>query len=103
MPAIDYVSIVKSVYTDRRAMVMASIACIIAAGITAYKTGSPWLWGTTAAFILVTIYRYIDMTLFARAKIAATDVEGAAHWELRATYGAAAFAYVSAFWCFASL
>jgi threonine dehydrogenase-like Zn-dependent dehydrogenase len=45
MPAIDYVSIVKSVYTDRRAMVMGSSACIVGAGVTGLMTGSPVLWG----------------------------------------------------------
>jgi diguanylate cyclase (GGDEF)-like protein len=102
MPAIDYVSIVKSVYTDRRAMVMGALACTIGVALTAYKTGSPVLWAIAAGFVLVTVYRFVDMTLFARAKIGPTDVEAATHWEMRATYGAAAFAYLSSFWCFAS-
>jgi diguanylate cyclase (GGDEF)-like protein len=102
MPAIDYVSIVKSVYKDRRAMVMGALACIIGVALTAFKTGSPVLWATAAGFVLITIYRFVDMTMFARAKIGPTDVEAAAHWEMRATWGAAAFAYLSSFWCFAS-
>ena len=103
MPAIDYVSIVKSVYKDRRAMVLASIACIIGVAITAAKTESPLLWALTAGFVLVTIYRYIDMTLFMRANIGPTDVEAASRWEVRATYGSAAFAYLCGLWCFISL
>ena len=103
MPAIDYVSIVKSVHKDRRAMVLASIACILGVALTAFKTGSPILWGVAVGLLLVTIYRYIDYTLFQRASIGPTDVEAAAHWEDRATFGSAAFAYLSAFWCFASL
>ena len=103
MPAIDYVSIVKSVYKDRRAMVMASLTCTVGVALTAYRAESLILWLTTVAFILVTAYRYVDMTLFARANIGPTDVEAAAHWEMRATYGSAAFAYLSGFWCFASL
>jgi diguanylate cyclase (GGDEF)-like protein len=103
MPAIDYVSIVKSVYKDRRAMVMGALACTAGVALTAFKVGSPVLWLIAAGFILVTIYRYVDMTLFARANIGPTDVEAAAHWEKRATYGAAAFAYLTGFWCFASV
>jgi diguanylate cyclase (GGDEF)-like protein len=103
MPAIDYVSIVASLYTDRRAMVMASMACIVGIAITAFKTGSPWLWATAAACLLVTVYRYVDMTLFMRAKVGPTDVDAAARWEVRATYGSAAFAWLTSFWCFASL
>ena len=103
MPAIDYVSIVKSVYTDRRAMVMGALACTAGAAVTAYRTGSPALWTVAAAFVLVAIYRFIDMTAFARAKIGPTDVDAAARWEVRATYGATMFALVAGAWCFAAL
>ena len=103
MPAVDYVSIVKSVYKDRRAMVMGATACILGAAVTAFKTGSPVLWAIAGGFILITIYRYIDMTAFKRAEIGSKDVEAAARWELRATYGAAPFAFLAGGWCFASL
>lgn len=103
MPAIDYVSIVKSVYKDRRAMALGALACLLGIGITAFKTGSPILWATAALFVLVTILRYIDMAQFERAAIGPTDVEAAARWEVRATYHAAAFAYMTGFWCFACL
>ena len=103
MPAIDYVSIVKSVYTDRRAMVMGALACIVGAAVTANKTGSIALWAVVAGFVFVTIYRFVDMTMFARERIGATDVEAAAKWEVRATYGATMFAFVCGAWCFATL
>lgn len=103
MPAIDYVSIVKSVYKDRRAMVLGALACIAGVALTAFKTGSPVLWGIAGCFVLVTAYRYVDMTLFARAKVGPTDVEAASRWELRATYGAGLFAFLAGLWCFASL
>jgi diguanylate cyclase (GGDEF)-like protein len=103
MPAIDYVSIVKSVYKDRRAMVMGAMACILGTAVTALKTGSPILWAISLGFVLVTIYRYVQMTLFARDDIAPTDVEKVSVWEDRATYGAAIFAFLCGAWCFASL
>ena len=103
MPAIDYVSIVKSVYKDRRAMVMGALACTIGAAVTAYKTESPLLWAVAAGFVLVAVYRFIDMTLFLRAQIGPTDVDAAARWEVRATYGATLFAFVAGAWCFVSL
>jgi diguanylate cyclase (GGDEF)-like protein len=102
MPAIDYVSIVKSVYTDRRAMLMGALCCVVGVSTGAFKTGSPILWAIAAGFVLVAIYRYIDTTLFARAKIGPTDVEAAAKWEVRATYGATMFAFLAGFWCFTS-
>ena len=103
MPAIDYVSIVKSVYTDRRAMVMGAFVAVLGVTVTAFKTQSPVIWLITAGFVLVTIYRYIDATAFLRAKVGPTDVDAAARWELRATYGGALFAFMAGSWCFASL
>ncbi|RYE88764.1 MAG: EAL domain-containing protein [Hyphomicrobiales bacterium] len=102
MPAIDYVSIVKSVYTDRRAMVLGALCCVLGVSTGAAKTGSLILWAIAAGFVLVAIYRYIDMTLFARANIGPTDVDAAAKWEERATYGATMFAFLCGAWCFSS-
>jgi diguanylate cyclase (GGDEF)-like protein len=102
MPAIDYVSIVKSVYKDRRAMVMGALCCIIGVATGAIKTGAPILWLIAAGFVAVAIYRFVDMTLFARARIGPTDVEAAAKWEVRATYGATFFAFLCGAWCFSS-
>jgi len=103
MPAIDYVSTVKSVYTDRRAMVMGAVAAVLGVAATAIKTQSPLIWAITGGFVLVTVYRYFDMTAFIRAKVGPTDVDAAAHWEVRATYGGALFAFMCGAWCFASL
>lgn len=103
MPAIDYVSIVKSVYTDRRAMVMGALACTIGAGVTAFHAASPALWVVVGLFVLVTVYRFVDMTMFARENVGPTDVEAAAKWEVRATYGATLFAFVCGLWCFVAL
>jgi diguanylate cyclase (GGDEF)-like protein len=103
MPAIDYVSIVKSVYKDRRAMVMGALACTIGAGVTAFKTESPILWAVALGFVLVAVYRFIDMTMFLRAQIGPTDSDAASRWEVRATYGATMFAFVAGAWCFVSL
>src|ERR1700712_2643900 len=100
MPAIDYVSTVRAVYTDRRAMVTAVLACAIAAGTAAFKTGSPLLWGTAAVFILIAVLRFISMTAFIKAKVGPTDVEAAQKWEVRATYWATLMALNCGLWCF---
>ena len=99
MPAIDYVSIVRAVYADRRAMVLGSLTCIIGVGSSAYRTGSPVLYAVTLSFMLVTLGRFIDMTKFRQNPMGPTDVEAAARWELRATYWAAAFAAICGIWC----
>ena len=103
MPAIDYVSIVRSVYNDRRAMVVGAFACVLCTSVTGYLTGS-WLFFIIAAgFVISAIFRFIDMTRFKNADIGPTDVEVAARWEVRATYHAAIFAFLCGMWCFGSL
>ena len=95
-------SAVRSAYDNRRAMVLGAVVCIFGAVACAVKTGSPIFWTLTAAFVLLTVYRYVDMTLFARVEIEPSDVKTASRWELRATYGAAAWAALAGLWCFAS-
>ena len=102
MPAIDYVSTVRAVYTDRRAMVTAVLACAIAAGTAAFKTDSLLLWGNAAAFVLIAVLRFISMTRFIAAKVGPTDVEAAQKWEVRATYWATLMALNCGLWCFVS-
>jgi diguanylate cyclase (GGDEF)-like protein len=102
MPAIDYVSIVSSVYKDRRAMILGALACAIGAGAGAFKTGAISLWVIAAAFILIGIFRFMSMTRFQRAKIGPTDVPAAQRWELEATYYASAFAFTCGAWCVCS-
>jgi diguanylate cyclase (GGDEF)-like protein len=102
MPAIDYVSIVKSVYGDRRAMVLGALCCVVGVSTGAIKTGSPILWAIAVAFVLVAIYRYVDMARFAREQIQPEDAATAAKWEVRATYGATMFAFLCGAWCFSS-
>ena len=102
MPAIDYVSIVTSVYTDRRAMIFGALACAIGAVACAIKTDAISLYIIAAGFVVVGILRFQDMTRFLRSKIGPTDVAAAAKWELRATYFASAFAFLCGSWCICS-
>jgi diguanylate cyclase (GGDEF)-like protein len=103
MPAIDYVSIVRSVYNDRRAMVVGAFACVLCTSVTGYLTGSSLFFAIAAGFVISAIFRFIDMTRFKNADIGPTDVEVAARWEVRATYHAAIFAFLCGMWCFGSL
>ena len=83
-------------------MILGALCCLIGTTASAVKTQSPVLWALTAGFVLVAIYRWIDMTRFARENIGPTDVEAASKWEVRATYGALMFAGLCSIWCFAS-
>ncbi|MCB1471043.1 MAG: diguanylate cyclase, partial [Rhizobiaceae bacterium] len=102
MPAVDYVSIVRSVYTDRRAMVLGTLNCTIASGAGAYKTESIPLWVITAAFVVIAVFRYFDMTRFVNTKLGPTDVDEAARWEVHATVFGSLFAAVCGIWCVGS-
>ncbi|MDB5623275.1 MAG: diguanylate phosphodiesterase [Devosia sp.] len=102
MPALDYVSTVRSVYKDRRAMIYGTLASAAGASATALKTGSPLLWAITAIFILITVFRFIDMTQFKQANIGADDVAAAYQWEVRATLWGGFVAFVYGSWCFSS-
>jgi diguanylate cyclase (GGDEF)-like protein len=103
MPAIDYVSIVRSVYNDRRAMVVGALGCVVCTGATGLITGSPVLWAIAAGFFLSGLFRYLDMTRFKSVNIGPTDAEAAARWEVRATFHAASFAFLCGLWCFSCL
>ncbi|MBN9346695.1 MAG: hypothetical protein J0I48_10935, partial [Devosia sp.] len=102
MPAIDYVSMVRAVYGDRRATLVATLASAVGAGAAAFKTGHWTLWAITAIFVLIAIGRYITITRFLAAKVGPTDVPAAEKWERVATFWAAFIAFVSGVWCVVS-
>jgi len=103
LPAVDYVSIVRSLYADPRSMAYGMICAAFGAALSGFRAGSTPLYLIAALFIVVGIARYWDMREFARARIAPDDANAAAHWEMRATIGGVAFAALHGFWCFFSL
>ena len=103
LPAVDYVSIVRSLYADPRSMAYGMICSAIAAGVSAYGASSPLLYAIAAAFFVVCIARVLDMQAFARTSLASDDASAAAVWEWRMTAGAVVTAALHGFWCFVSL
>ena len=103
MPALDYVSIIRSVYGDRRAMLAGAFASALTAGLTAYKTQSIPLYAVTLAFIFFGFLRYLNMRAFWRAAIDSDDAEGAQHWENRAVINGSMVAVVYGAWCLVSM
>ena len=103
MPSIDYVSIVRSVYGDKRAVVVGALACVLCTAVTGYHARSQIFFWIAAGFAVSAIFRYVDMMRFRAANVGPTDVEAAAHWEVRATYHGAIFAFLCGVWCFSSL
>jgi len=103
MPALDYVSIVRSVYGDRVAMLAGAFASGLTAALTAWRSQSLPLYAVALAIIVLGIVRYLNMRAFWRAAIDNDDVMAAQHWEDRATLAGATLALAHGLWCLASL
>src|SRR5688500_6435535 len=103
MPALDYVSIIRSVYRDRQAMLAAACGTALAAGLTAYKSQSLPLFAIACALLGIGLLRFFDALAFARADIGNEDAEAAEHWENRAVANGALAGIVYGAWCFISM
>jgi len=103
MPALDYVSIVRSVYGDRGAMLAGAFASGLTAALTAWRSQSLPLYAVAIAIVVLGIVRYLNMRAFWRAAIDNDDVMAAQHWEDRATLAGATLALAHGLWCLASL
>ena len=103
MPALDYVSIIRSVYGDRRAMLAGAWGTALAAGASAYKTHSLPLLAIAIAFILIGMWRYAEARAFLKASIASDDADAAEYWENRAVFSGAMVGLVYGAWCFIAM
>lgn len=103
MPALDYVSIIRSVYRDRQAMFAAACGTALAAGLTAYKSQSLPLFAVSLALLVVGLLRYADARAFMRAAIDNDDADAAEYWENRAVVSGAMAGIVYGAWCFISM
>ena len=103
MPALDYVSIIRSVYDDRRAMLAGALASSFAAGLTAYKAQSILLAIVAVFFLAFGLLRQLNMSAFARAAIENDDAAAAEHWENRAVVLGGMLAALYGIWCLVSM
>ena len=104
LPPVDYVSMIRSLYADRRVMLLGALSSAVVAVIAGLESHSLALLILAGAFVLVGIARNLDMRSFEKAKVADDDVAGAIAWERRATVGAAAIAALYGFWmCYSFL
>ena len=99
MPALDYVSIIRSVYGDRKAMLAGAVASALTAALTAYRSQSIPLYLIVVAFVTIGVVRYLNMRAFWRAGIENDDAIAAEKWEDRAVASGSALALVYGFWC----
>ncbi|MHB1101971.1 MAG: hypothetical protein ACYC0C_04145 [Devosia sp.] len=92
LPPVDYVSMIRSLYADRRVMMLGALSSALVALVAGLEANSWVTLCIAGAFVVVGVARNIDMKSFEKAKLADDDVAGAARWERRATVGAAAIA-----------
>ncbi|MDP1730376.1 MAG: EAL domain-containing protein [Devosia sp.] len=98
LPPVDYVSMIRSLYADRRVMMLGALSSALVAGVAGLEANSWVTLCIAAAFVIVGFARNTDMKSFEKAMLADDDVAGAVRWEWRATVGAAAIAALYGFW-----
>lgn len=98
LPPVDYVSMIRSLYADRRSQLLGALGSAVAVSLTWLESQSIVLLGVAVAFVVVGVARHLDMKAFEQRSFADDDVETAARWELRATFGGGAIALLYGFW-----
>ncbi|WIY52770.1 EAL domain-containing protein [Devosia sp. YIM 151766] len=103
MPALDYVSIIRSVYSERGAMLLGAISSAAVAAISSFQAEAPILLVVAAALLVVGLIRFYNMQAFWRAGIGDDDAEAAERWENRALIGGALVAFTHGIWCLVAI
>lgn len=104
LPPLDYVSMIRSLYADRRSQMLGALGSAVAVALTWMESRDIVLLLIAFGFVIVGVSRHFDMLAFERAKLAEDDVAGAARWEIRATIGGGAIALLYGSWtCYSFL
>ncbi|MBF0680271.1 MAG: EAL domain-containing protein [Devosia sp.] len=103
MPALDYVSLIRSVYGDRRALLAGACASAGVAAMSGIKADAPALYLVALIILLVGIARFVNMRAFWDAAIGNEDANAAEHWENRALWGGALVALAHGLWCLVAI
>ncbi|MDB5538302.1 MAG: hypothetical protein JWQ89_29, partial [Devosia sp.] len=98
LPPVDYVSMIRSLYADRRVMMLGALSSAVVLVVAGIESHSVVLFALAVVFVMVGVARDLDMRAFEKAGLADDDVAAATRWELRATVGAAAIAALYGFW-----
>ena len=88
-----------SLYSDRKTMIVGTIASIAATLITVFKTGNPVIWVFAIGFALIGLFRYFSMQRFAAQR--EDEIEfNARKWERIALAGGIAMGLCLGSWAF---
>jgi diguanylate cyclase (GGDEF)-like protein len=98
LPSEIYISLVGSLFTDSRTLLVGAIGTISAAVITALKSGDLLLWLCTVALIATTCMRAMDMRVFAQQGQRSHDAKVIRKWELRYVTGSCVYVALLGTW-----
>ena len=99
LPSEIYISLVGSLFTDPRTLLVGAIGTISAAVITALKSGDLLLWLCTIALIATAVMRATDMRVFGREGQVSSDAKVIRKWELRYVIGSCIYVTLLGTWC----
>ena len=98
LPPVDYVSMIRSLYADRRSQLLGALGSAVAVSFTWLESQSPVLLAIAIGFVLVGFARHFDMKAFEANPFDDDDVGAASRWEVRATFGGGAIALLYGTW-----
>jgi diguanylate cyclase (GGDEF)-like protein len=100
LPTEIYTSLVASLFSDPRTLIIGGFGSITAALVIAWRTAEPTLIFCAAGLIAITLARAWDMRAFARRAETTMTRAAAVRWELRYVVGASAYVALLGAWCF---
>ncbi len=103
MPALDYVSIVSSLFKDKLALSVGTLVSAFASAVAGFSAQAPVLYVFSVLFVLMAIWRSRQADQFRAQNIGSEDAGGAEYWEMQATLSGGAAAIIFGVWCFVSL
>jgi diguanylate cyclase (GGDEF)-like protein len=100
LPTEIYTSLVASLFSDPRTLLIGALGSMASAVIAAWKTAEPSLIICAVGIIGVSLARAADMQAFATRRQTVMTRADAMRWELRYIVGAATFMALMGAWCF---
>jgi diguanylate cyclase (GGDEF)-like protein/PAS domain S-box-containing protein len=102
IPLEIYSSLVDSLYSEERTLLVGSTAVFIATLISAWKTFEPLLFAVAVAVGIIAVARVWDIRNYHRQREAMSTQDNVRRWERRYVIGAAASVALLGGWCFIS-
>lgn len=103
MPAIDYVSIVSSLFKDKVALSVGTLVAAVGSTVAGFSAEAPVLYVFSGLFVLMAIWRSWQADRFKAQNLESEDAVSAEYWELQATLSGSAAAIIFGVWCFVSV